>query len=295
MKNILLFLSAISVLFISCNKNNSNADAYGNFQADEVIISAETSGPIIQVNIDEGLSIQKGELAMVIDSMQYFLKVNELMARLKATIARKSTIYSQVAVYEQQKKIALKDLDRIKKMFADGAATQKQVDDINGQIEVIDKQISSVQSNLQGIDAEIAATESGIKQAADLLARTKIYAPLTGTILEKYAEAGEMAAPGKALFKIADLETMELKAYISALQLSQVKLGQQVTVSIDGPDGKLTHFEGTVSWIASEAEFTPKNIQTREERVSQVYAIKVKVKNDGRIKINMPGEVRIKN
>ena len=292
MKQSMILISAITVLLISCGKNTSDADAYGNFQSDETIVSAETSGPVIFVGIDEGMQVSKGKLAMVVDSVQYALKVNELKAKLKATKARKANVYAQAAVYEQQKKVVLKDLDRLKKMFSDGAATQKQLDDINGQVEVLNRQISSVQSNLEGIDAEAQAIQTGIMQAVDLLKRTKVYTPAKGIILEKYAELGEMAAPGKALFKMADLDTMELKAYVSALQLPAIKLGQKVKVSIDAPDGGMKDYEGTISWIASEAEFTPKNIQTKEERVSQVYAIKVRVKNDGAIKLNMPGEVR---
>ncbi len=292
MKRIIYIIPAIAVLLSSCNRNNQEADAFGNFQAEEVIVSAETSGPINKVNIEEGMNLKKGDLAMVIDSVQYSLKVNELRSKLKAARARKPNVYAQASVYEQQKQIAQKDLERLKKMFADGAATQKQLDDLNGQIEIINRQISSVQSNLEGIDAEASAYESGILQASDMLKRTKVLVPIDGTILEKYAEMGEMAAPGKALFKMANLEVMELKAYASALQLPAIKIGQTVKVSIDGPDGKMIDFDGTISWISPEAEFTPKNIQTREERVSQVYAIKVRVKNDGTIKINMPAEVR---
>jgi HlyD family secretion protein len=292
MKTLKYSILFVLPVLISCSKNNKDADAFGNFQAEEVIVSAETSGPIIAVNIDEGIHVKKGDLVMQIDSVQYALKVNELSSKIRATTAKKSNVYAQASVFEQQKQIALRDLDRVKKMFADGAATQKQLDDINGQIEVLNRQISSVQSNLEGINAEVSAFEAGIMQSKDMLARTKVYAPIDGTILEQYSEAGEMAAPGKALFKMANLENMELKAYVSALQLPAIKAGQAVKVSIDGADGKLIDFDGTISWIASEAEFTPKNIQTREERVSQVYAIKVKVKNDGTIKINMPAEVR---
>jgi HlyD family secretion protein len=291
MKKFVFFLPALLIV-LSCNRNNQDADAYGNFEATEVIISAETSGQITKVNFDEGTTLKKGQLALAIDSTQYALKVNELKARLTASQSKRVNISAQVAVYEQQKQVAQKDLERIKKMYADGAATQKQLDDVNGQIDVINRQINSVNSNLQGIDAESNATNAGILQAQDMLARTKIYAPSDGTVLEKYTEVGEMAAPGKSLFKIANLETMELKAYVSATQLPEIKIGQTVKVSIDGSDGKMIEYQGTISWISSEAEFTPKNIQTREERVSQVYAIKVLVKNDGAIKINMPAEVR---
>ncbi len=177
-------------------------------------------------------------------------------------------------------------------MLSDGASTQKQYDDISGQIKIIDRQIEVVQSNRFTIRAEIQAIQAGIFLAKDILSKSRVVFPTQGTILEKYVEIGEIASPGKVLYKIANLDKMELTAYVSGEQLSQVKLGQEATVSIDDVNGGLKDFKGKVTWIASQAEFTPKNIQTKEERLSQVYAIKITVKNDGTIRINMPGEVR---
>ncbi|MBN2485468.1 MAG: efflux RND transporter periplasmic adaptor subunit [Bacteroidales bacterium] len=281
-------------LLCSCNKNNSTADAFGNFQADEIIVSAEVSGPIVVDSIEEGMIIKKGQLALQIDTVQLALKVKELNSKIRATKARRTNIDAQSAIFEQQKKMALVDFNRIKNMLADSAATQKQLDDIAGEIEVLNRQISSVKSNLESINAEAAALEAGVLQIHDMLSRTKVVAPISGTIIEQYAETGEMAIPGKALFKVANLETMVLKAYVSARQLPEIETGQKVKVCIDGADGQLICFEGSISWISAEAEFTPKNIQTREERVNQVYAIKIRVKNNGPIKINMPGEVWFK-
>jgi HlyD family secretion protein len=288
----MFFLIGITTFFSSaCNKQNNSADAYGNFMADEVIVAAETSGQIKQAFATEGQLVKKGDRALNLDTVQGYLKVTELKAKEKAAIAKLDNISTQIAVYTQQKEVLNKDLSRINKMLSDGAATQKQYDDITGQIQVIDRQIAVVQSNYAAVQAEIQAIRAGVSLSEDMLSKTKISFPVTGTVLEKYVEAGELAVPGKALFKVANLDTMKLTAYVSGKQLTSLKLRQKVTVGIDDKDGGIKKYEGTISWIASQAEFTPKNIQTREERLSQVYAIKIAVKNDGAIRINMPGEV----
>lgn len=276
----------------ACNRGEKPADAFGNFQADEIMVSAETSGRINKVFFSEGMQVAPGGLALRLDTVQYSLKVKELQSKLAATTARKTTVYAQVAVHDQQRAMLQHDLQRIQKMFADGAATQKQVDDLAGQVEVTERQIGSVRSNLQGIAAEAEALESALLQAKDMLARTSVHYPVGGVVLEKYMEQGEMATPGKALFKLADISVLRLKAYLAATQLPDVKLGQKVDVAIDSADGRLIHFDGVVSWISPKAEFTPKIIQTKDERVNLVYAIKVDVANNGQIKIGMPGELR---
>ncbi len=291
MKTRYLQLLIIGFIFWSCNNGNSEADAYGNFQATEVIVSSETSGKIVLFDFTEGDILEKGSVVVKIDSVQYALKLKELKARKQAVIARKANVVAQVNVYMQQLQVLEKDQLRLKNMLKDGAATQKQFDDVEGQVSIIKKQISAVESNLAGINAEVVAIDASIAQAIDMKLRTKVKSPVKGTIIQKYVQEGEIAAPGRALFKVADLTNMELKAYISGNQLSSVNIGDDVSVYIDGDKENLKKYTGKISWIASEAEFTPKNIQTREERLSQVYAIKVLVKNDGAIKINMPGEV----
>lgn len=276
----------------ACNRGEKPADAFGNFQADEIMVSAETSGRINKVFFSEGMQVAPGGLALRLDTVQYSLKVKELQSKLAATTRPKTTVYAQVAVHDQQRAMLQHDLQRIQKMFADGAATQKQVDDLAGQVEVTERQIGSVRSNLQGIAAEAEALESALLQAKDMLARTSVHYPVGGVVLEKYMEQGEMATPGKALFKLADISVLRLKAYLAATQLPDVKLGQKVDVAIDSADGRLIHFDGVVSWISPKAEFTPKIIQTKDERVNLVYAIKVDVANNGQIKIGMPGELR---
>ncbi len=291
MKNI-FYLAAVVSFLTSCGNHDEVADAYGNFTTTEVIISAETAGQILYLPHSEGQKVQVNDVAAIIDTVQSFLSVKELEAKRVAARAKIQNINAQIAVYEKQRAVADKELQRFGKMKKDGAATQKQLDDLQGQIDIIDSQIRSVKSNIAAANAEITAISTGIDRAEYLLDRGKIKFPSSGTILNKYCEAGELVSPGKAIYKLALLDTMELKAYISGNQLSSIKIGQDVSVGIDTQDGALKYYTGTISWIASEAEFTPKNIQTKEERLTQVYAFKIRVPNDGAIKINMPGEVR---
>jgi HlyD family secretion protein len=292
MRQFIIFVGITILFTVSCNNSNHEADAYGNFMADEIIVSSEVSGRVLQVYAKEGDKIEAGGKAVFLDTAQSHLKVTELQAKEKAAFARLNNLNSQIAVYEQQKSVLQKDFERIGKMLSEGAATQKQYDDVSGKIKVIDKQIAVIFSNKSTVLAEIQAIKAGVLLANNMLSKTKIVFPVDGTVLEKYISVGEVALPGKALFKIANLEEMEITAYVSGKQLTAIKLGQTVTVSIDKAEGGLKDMNGKITWIASQAEFTPKNIQTREERLSQVYAIKVSVKNDGSIRINMPGEVR---
>ncbi len=285
-------LFAISISLLGCGNGNHEADSYGNFSADEIIIAAETAGRILSMPYDEGHEVKAGMQAFAVDSMQAYLKLKELSARKDAAKAKLRNVETQIEVYEKQKSVLVKERNRFNKMLADGAATPKQIDDFDGQIGIIDTQIKSIASNSLSINAEIKAIEAGLEQAKDMLNKTNPQFLTSGTILEKYAEIGEMANPGKAIYKLANMDTMKLTAYISGNQLSAIQLGQKVTVSIDNPDGSLKDYKGTISWISPQAEFTPKNIQTREERLSQVYALRILVPNDGAIKINMPGEVK---
>jgi HlyD family secretion protein len=294
MKSIHVLIFASFILIGGCKNNKNKSDAYGNFSATEVLISAETSGRITDKLIIEGNLVKSGDISYVVDTIQNRLKRDELKARKNSIRAKTDNFSAQTEVLLQQKKSLQSDLDRITKMFKDGAATQKQIDDLTNQMEVIDKQISQVKSNYAGITAEISATEAQIAQVEDLISRSVVKSPVSGTILQTYAERGESIATGKPLFKVANLEEMELKAYFSGNQLPLLKIGNLVDVLVDAGNGGFRKMEGTISWIASEAEFTPKIIQTREERVNLVYAVKILVKNDGGLKINMPGEVRLK-
>lgn len=291
MRLIFITVSLLALVFSACNRSNNYTDAYGNFTADEILLAPETGGKIVKTYAHEGADVKQGEIAAQIDSVQYYLKVNELKARKEAAKAKLTNIQAQVDVFEKQKSILERDLIRIKKMLEDGAATQKQYDDITGQIEVINKQKSSVLTNRLAVQAEIKSIQAGISQARDMLNRTKVKFPVSGVILEQYAQQGEIVRPGKAIYKLANLNEMKLKAYVSGQQLSGLKIGQKVIVLVDAPDGGNKEYSGQITWIASKSEFTPKNIQTKEERLSQVYAIEILVNNNGYIKINMPGEV----
>lgn len=289
MKKILFTLGTIALL-ASCNGNKHEADAFGNFESDEVIVSAENNGKIILAKANEGDVLSAGSILAVTDTLNLSLQKVQLAAQKSSTEAQKSNIQAQMAVSEQQIKNLNKDLARIQKMLVDGAATQKQLDDIEGQIALANKQKNAYAAQLGAIQKQADAVQAQISVQEDKISNSVIKSPLNGTVLEKYIENGELATPGKALYKLADLQTLTLRVYVSETQLPQVKIGQSVKVFIDyGKEQK--ELAGTISWIASQAEFTPKIIQTKEERVKLVYAVKVRVKNNGSLKIGMPGEI----
>ncbi|HNW69680.1 MAG TPA: HlyD family efflux transporter periplasmic adaptor subunit [Bacteroidales bacterium] len=279
-------------LLTACSGKKDKADAYGNFEADEIIISSEVSGRIMQLNLEEGQELKEGALVGIIDTTDYQLKKEQLTAQKNAISSRSGNIASQIEVQQQQKNNLLVDKARIEKLYKDGAATKKQLDDINGSISLVDKQIQSIKTQNGSVADEILAVIKQIDQVSQNIRKCHLVCPVSGTVLGKYIEANELVVPGKTLYKIADLENIFLRAYVSESQLANVKTGQKVQVLIDKGNETMATYEGTVTWISSAAEFTPKIIQTKEERVNLVYAIKIKVKNDGAIKIGMPGEVR---
>lgn len=289
-----LYLTSMTLLvaLAGCN-NKEKADAYGNFTSTEIIVSAETSGKVLVKNVNEGDKIAEGELIYVIDTLQNNLKYTELIKRKNSIVSKTSNFSAQIEVFQQQKKSLEADQVRITAMIKDGAATMKQLDDITNQLSIIDKQIQQVSTNFAGVRAEIESIDAQIAQISDIVERSKVKSPINGTVLETYAEKGESISTGKPLFKVADLEEMELKAYFSGNQLPLLKIGNTVKVMIDDGKGGIANYDGTISWISSESEFTPKIIQTREERVNMVYAVKIRVKNDGSLKINMSGEVKL--
>lgn len=292
MKTVYIISIVLIVLLTGCN-NNDKADAYGNFTSTEIIISAETPGKILVKNAEEGDKVTEGQLIYIIDTLQNSLKYTELLKRKNSISAKTSNFSAQIEIFEQQKKSLEADQQRISAMIKDGAATKKQLDDLTNQLSVIDKQIHQVGTNFASVKAEIESIDAQISQMEDIINRSKVKSPTKGTVLETYAEKGESVATGKSLFKIADLDEMELKAYFSGNQLPLLKIGSTVKVMVDNGEGGIAHYDGVISWISSESEFTPKIIQTREERVNLVYAVKIRVKNDGMLKINMPGEVKL--
>jgi len=287
-----LLLILVAALFSACNNNDEKSDAFGNFEADPVIVSSESTGKILQLNIEKGQTIEKGAVAALIDTIQINLKLKQIEAQKAAIIAKRQSIQAQVEVFETQIKTLEVNRQRIEKMLKDGASTQKQLDDITGQIDVLKRQIESTQTQFTSVNKELEVLDTQQASTADLLERCTVTAPANGTILETYVEQGELATPGKPLFKIANLEKLTLKVYVSGAQLPAVKIGQTVDVLIDKTETENQTLQGKVTWISSEAEFTPKIIQTKTERVKLVYAVKVSVKNDGTLKIGMPGEIK---
>ncbi|WP_457651439.1 HlyD family secretion protein [Rhodocaloribacter sp.] len=276
-----------------CRNNEATSDAYGNFEATEILVSSEATGRLLAFDVEEGQALDAGAVVGLVDTTQLALQRAQLRASREAVRTKRQGVRAQIAVLEAQKRVALTEKARIEKLLESEAAPRKQWDDILGQIDVLDRQIQSVRTQTAGIEAEIAAIDAQIDQVEDRLARSRIVNPVAGTVLVTYAEPHELTAPGKPLYKIADLDSMDLRAYVSGAQLPHLRLGERVTVLIDENEAENRALEGKVTWISSEAEFTPKLIQTKEERVNLVYAFKVRVPNpDGVLKIGMPGEVR---
>jgi len=286
-----LIIATLALFLFGCNTTSETSDAFGNFEAETVIVSAESSGKILQLNIEKGQKVETGFECALMDTVQIHLQCLQIDAQKVAVETRHKSIAAQIAVFEAQKKNLQINENRTKKMLEDGAATQKQLDDIQGQILVIDKQIESSKTQFIAIRKELEVLDAQKLSLDDLLKRCFVASPVSGTVLETYAEQGELSTSGKPLFKIADLSELDLKVYVSGAQLPAIKTGQEVEVIIDKSEKENQSLRGKITWISSEAEFTPKIIQTKEERVKLVYAVKVAVKNDGTLKIGMPGEV----
>lgn len=278
-------------LLSSCGTSDLS-DAYGQFEADEVTVSAEANGKLLSFDLKEGARLNAGELVGQIDTTALALLKQEMEASVKAVQSRIAQLEAQAEVYEAQLETAEKNRNRLTALKKDNAATQKQLDEVEGSVTTLQRQIDAVQVQKQSVNAEIETIEARIRQVEKQLRDAKIINPVQGTVLNTYAEPFELTSMGRPLYQIADTEELILRVYVSGAQLPQVQLGQEAEVLIDAGEEALQSFKGTVSWISSEAEFTPQMIQTREERVTQMYAVKVRVQNpDGSIKIGMPGEV----
>lgn len=279
------------ILLTACAENDNRSDAYGNFEATEVIVSSKASGSILEFNIEEGDIISEGKLVGIIDSTDLYLKKQQALKQRNAIGSQIENIDSQIAVQKQQLKNLEVDQKRIANLYKDGAATRKQLDDINGAVDLVKKQIVAIQTQKRRIVDEIEALDMQIAQIDEGISYCYVKNPVQGTVLTKLAEAGEVTTFGKPLYKIANLDIVKLKVYVSGVQLPHIKLGQEVEVLIDKDETSNTRLKGRISWISESAEFTPKTIQTKDERVNLVYAVKVDVKNDGSLKIGMPGEI----
>ena len=292
----LFLFPMLLIIFFGCGNGNGKFDASGTFESEEVIVSSEAMGKLVQFNVEEGAQLKQNQLVGVIDTLQLFLKKKQLEASVKAVLSKQPDVATQLAAIQEQIKTAEIEKKRIEILVKSNAATTKQLDDVNAQIELMDKQYNATKSSLmitkQGLQSETLPLQIQIEQINDQINKSKLINPVEGTVLTRYAKQNEVTASGKALYKIADLSEMTLRAYVSGEQLAEVKLGQKVKVYVDSGEGRQKEMSGEIYWVSSKAEFTPKTIQTKDERANLVYAIKVKVINDGYLKIGMYGEVK---
>ncbi|MEO8764316.1 MAG: HlyD family efflux transporter periplasmic adaptor subunit [Ginsengibacter sp.] len=310
MKKIIITALAGTAL-ISCSGNKNAYDASGTFETEETIVASEANGIIKQLTIEEGQILKAGQSVGYIDSVQLWLKKKQLEEQIKSVrskapdiAAQTSSFNKQVAVIQSQLNTQLHEKQRIENLVKADAATPKQLDDINGQVDALQKQLAVIHSQeiaqtsqlntqTRGLTGDIGPLKVQIDQLNDLLLKCNIINNVNGTVLAKYAEANEMTSTGKPIYKIADLSTLILRAYISGNQLSSVKINQPVKVLVDDADKKYKEYQGTIEWISDKAEFTPKTIQTKDERANLVYAVKISVKNDGYLKIGMYADVKL--
>ena len=287
--------ASISLLLLACGNSEKDYDATGTFEATETTVSAEQSGTLLHLDIDEGDEIAFGKEVGLVDTTQIWLKIKQLGATKSVYRSQKPDMEKQIAATRQQLAKARHDEQRYRELVADGAAPAKMLDDAASQVAVLQKQldaqVSTLSTQLSTLDSQLSTVDVQVSQLRDQLQKCHIAAPIAGTVLEKYAEQGEFVATGKPLFKMADTRQMFIRAYVTSAQLQNVKVGQKAKVFADYGDGVRKEYDGTVTWISSRSEFTPKTILTDDERADLVYAVKIGVRNDGYIKIGMYGEV----
>jgi len=292
--NISLFLT--TVLVFACSNGNDDFDATGTFEAEEIIVSSEATGKLILFDVEEGYEIKQNQIVGIVDTIQLHLKKKQLLSSITAVLSKQPDVNTQLAALQEQIKTAEVEKKRIENLVSSNAATTKQLDDINSQLEVLNKQYTATKSSLiitkQGLQSETLPLAAQIEQIQDQINKSIIKNPIEGTVLTRYAKPDEVTSNGKALYKIANLSEMTLRAYVDGDQLGQIKLGQKVSVFVDKGVGEQKELSGEIYWVSSKAEFTPKTIQTKDERANLVYAIKVKVKNDAYLKIGMYGEIK---
>ena len=298
MKSIkLTIIAALAAgMLLSCGSGNPEYDASGVFEATEIIVSSKVSGEIMKFDVQEGENVESGAVLGYTDTVQLALKKKQLAANLSATESRYLNRNRQIASLQQSLVNARKEQTRFEKLLTAKAVSQKQADDVRYQVEVLERELAAAKEQVESANSSISGQSAGIiaqiEQLDDMMAKSVITSPIKGVVLTKYAEQGEYTVPGKALFKVADIENIKLRAYINAAQFNEIKLGQKVKVFSDKGESGVREYEGVISWISDKAEFTPKTIQTRDERENLVYAVKISVKNNGAIKIGMYGEVK---
>lgn len=292
-----VYLLGLAVLFFSCHNEDGEYDATGVFETTEVIVSAQGTGEIMRFDIDEGKTVDAEVELGYIDTVQLSLKKQELLANLEATDSRRYDVARQIASLREEIATQKREQQRYQNLVQAKAANQKQLDDINARLATLEKQLAAQTETLENgnrtVSGQVRMLEAQLAQVEDQIGKCRISSPINGTILSKYAEAGELASQGRALFKVGDIVNMYLRAYITADQLTELKIGQSVRVFADEGESGHREYAGTVSWISDKAEFTPKTIQTRDERANLVYAVKIQIQNDGFVKRGMYGEIKI--
>ncbi|HLZ16750.1 MAG TPA: HlyD family efflux transporter periplasmic adaptor subunit [Cyclobacteriaceae bacterium] len=296
MKKLPFKLVVLTLMAASCSSGSTDFDATGNFETDELIISAEASGKIMSLSVQEGESLKANQVVGFVDTIQLFLRKKQLQYSIQAVLAKQANTSVQLSSLLEQLATAAKEKKRIENLLKSDAATLKQLDDANAQILVLQRQMDALNSTLSinnaSLRSEALPLKAQLDQIQDQIKKSAVVNPIGGTVLTQYALENEIVNPGKALYKIADLSTLTLRAYISGNQLGGISIGQPVKISVDATDGKYKTYDGVIAWVSDKAEFTPKTIQTKAERANLVYAMKIKVKNDGYLKIGMYGEVK---
>ncbi len=291
-----LTIVGIATLLAACNSNKKEYDATGTFEATETTVSAEQSGTLLNFALEEGDDVEAGQEIGLIDTTQIWLKIRQATATKAVYQSQKPDLQKQIAVTRQQLAKAKTEQQRYRELVNDGAAPAKMLDDATSQVQVLqrqlDAQVSTLNTQLSTLNSQMSATDVQTSQLRDQLQKCHIKSPAAGTVLEKYVERGEFVSPGKPLFKMGEVKQMFLRAYVTSAQLQNIKIGQAVKVFADYGNGQKKEYDGTISWISSRSEFTPKTIVTDDERADLVYAVKIAVKNDGYIKIGMYGEVK---
>jgi HlyD family secretion protein len=294
------FLNIVYIFFslflFACSNGNGDFDATGTFESEEIIVSSEAMGKLLQFDVNEGMILKQNQVVGLVDTTQLYLKKKQLESTIKAVLSKQPNIPTQLAAIKEQITTAEREKKRIENLVRSNAATTKQLDDINSQLDVLNKTYDATNSSLSitkhGLQTETLPLIAQVEQIEDQINKCIIRNPINGTVLTRYAMQDEVTSNGKALYRIANLSNMTLRAYVNGDQLGQIKLGQAVKVFVDKGDGNQKEISGEIYWVSSKSEFTPKTIQTKDERSNLVYAIKVKVNNDGYLKIGMYGEVK---
>ena len=282
------------VLVTACNRD-PKPDAYGTFEAEEVVVSAETTGRLATFTPVEGTQLARGALVAIVDTTQLSLERQQVVAQRQATGARANEVAQQIRVLEIQRAVARRNYDRTRRLFTEKAATAQQLDQAERDYRVLGAQIDALRAQQQSVAREVSSGEARVAQISERVGKSRIMNPVGGTVLATFVHPGELVQPGQALYRIADLDTLTLRAYVPEDQLQSIKLGGQVEVRVDSGDGGTTALPGTIIWVSSKAEFTPTPIQTRDERADLVYAVKVRVPNTrGLLKIGMPGDLTLR-